>query len=173
MGSMPRKNIGEYEHSLYRIYGCDVKQFMKTITPILILTLFAVGPLYAEEHTAVNEKDSSGEYTIDSLNGDNHETDSIDSESKFQVFMSIEAISEQPNIIGNFLNLQRYSARQSIAAAHRDLKKNTADMKAKRCWLISIFRDPLDIAPFEVPWPVQCDVRLDNDFHTITPLISF
>jgi hypothetical protein len=165
---MARKNIGRYTHVLYRIYGCRT-----TIISIIILTLFAARPVYTEEYPDINQTDSSGEFAIDSFNGGGHEVDSINSDSKFQVFMSIEAMSEQSNIIGNFLNLQRYSARQSFAVAHRDLKKKMAAMQAKRCGLISIFREPLDIAPFEVPWPVQCDVRLDNDFHTITPLISF
>ncbi len=149
------------------------KSKIKTVIMIIVFTLCTAGPLSADDHTAITKKDLSSESTPDSLQDESGEKDSVNAKSKFQVFMSIEAVGDRPNIIGNFLNLQRYSARQSIAAAHHDLKKNIADMSAKRFWLISIFRDPLEIAPIDVPWPAQCDVRLDNDFHTVTPLISF
>jgi hypothetical protein len=149
------------------------KTKIKTVIMIFMFALFAARLLSADDHTAVTEKDSSSESAIDSLRDSGEEKDSSNAKSKFQVFMSIEAMGDQPNIIGNFLNLQKYSARQSIASTHRDMKKIKADMSAKRFWLISIFTDPLDIAPADFPWPVQCDVRLDNDFHTVAPLIGF
>lgn len=149
------------------------KPKIKIAIIIFMLASFVTAPLSADEHTAATEKDSASESALDSLCDGHQEKDSVNAKSKFQVFMSIEAMGDQPNIIGNFLNLQRYSARQNIASAQRNLKKDIADMTAKKFWLISIFRAPLDIAPIDVPWPVQCDVRLDNDFHTVTPLISF
>jgi hypothetical protein len=146
---------------------------IKIVTMIFILALCAAKPLSADDHTGTEKMDSSLQSAADSLHNGDEKKDSVNAKSKFQVFMSIDARGDRPNIIGNFLNLQRYNVRQSIASAHRDMKKNVADMSAKRFWLISIFRDPLDIAPIDVPWPVQCDVRLDNDFHTVAPLISF
>jgi len=148
------------------------KVFVFSIPLVFMMILFSE-TVKGDNRDIHSEKDSLAK----SADTDEDDRDSgmvnLNRGSKFEVYMSIEGMGEENEVIGDFLNFQKYKLQQSINLAHRKMKHRKAAARAKRFWLIGIFRDPLEISPADIPWPIQSDIQLDNDFHTITPLIGF